>query len=216
MTDLCYTLVSDGSSDQTLIPLLTWLLRENGVRCAIQSSWADLARLRRPPHALRDKIMRAVEWYPCNLLFIHRDSEGEEMETRIHEIEQEVAAVPELFTIPPRICVIPVKMTEAWLLFSAQAIRQAAGNVFGRENVALPPIGRLEALNDPKGLLYGLLRTASGLTGRRLKRFRVDYHARKVPDFINDFSPLRTLAAFRIMEDNLHTLIAEMRWNEFS
>jgi hypothetical protein len=31
MLDLRYSLVSDGSSDAALLPILSWLLRENGV-----------------------------------------------------------------------------------------------------------------------------------------------------------------------------------------
>ncbi|MEH2437636.1 MAG: hypothetical protein V7K25_25980 [Nostoc sp.] len=42
MKELCYTLLSDGSSDKALMPILTWLLREHQVECAIQSNWADL------------------------------------------------------------------------------------------------------------------------------------------------------------------------------
>ena len=52
MDALRYTLLSDGSSDQALMPILTWLLREQGVYGAIQPEWADLRRLPRPPSAL--------------------------------------------------------------------------------------------------------------------------------------------------------------------
>jgi hypothetical protein len=47
MRELRYTLVSDGASDQVLLPILTWLLRANGVRCAIQPEWADHKPARR-------------------------------------------------------------------------------------------------------------------------------------------------------------------------
>ena len=53
MKDLRYTLLSDGSSDQALIPILTWLLQKLGVRSAIQPAWADLRRLRKPPNRLK-------------------------------------------------------------------------------------------------------------------------------------------------------------------
>lgn len=42
MRDLRYTLVADGSSDVALLPILTWLLRRNGVALSIQATWADL------------------------------------------------------------------------------------------------------------------------------------------------------------------------------
>lgn len=71
------TLVSDGSSDRALLPMIRWLLRRAGVDVPIQDSWADLGRLRNPPKTPTDKIKRSLELYPCDLLFVHRDTEGE-------------------------------------------------------------------------------------------------------------------------------------------
>jgi len=68
MSNLRYTLLADGSSDRALIPILTWLLREQEVVLAIQSEWADMARLRRPPRGLEERIEAALMLYPCDLL----------------------------------------------------------------------------------------------------------------------------------------------------
>lgn len=48
MEELRYTPVAEGSSDRSLLPILDWLLRHNGVRCPIQSEWADLGELPLP------------------------------------------------------------------------------------------------------------------------------------------------------------------------
>lgn len=76
MTELRYTLLSDGSSDEVLLPILTWLLRTNGVQCAIQPAWADLRRLRQPPSKLSGRIKTSIDLFPCDLLFVHRDTES--------------------------------------------------------------------------------------------------------------------------------------------
>lgn len=61
MNDLRYTLVSDGSSDASLLPILNWLLVENGVTLPIRSAWADLGSIWLPKHPrLSDKIR--VSW----------------------------------------------------------------------------------------------------------------------------------------------------------
>ena len=65
MTELTYTLLADGSSDQALMPILTWLLRAQGLKRAIQPEWADLRYLPRPPRTLPARIDRALELYPC-------------------------------------------------------------------------------------------------------------------------------------------------------
>lgn len=41
MSPLTYTLVTDGSSDRGLIPVINWALRENGVSGTINPQWAD-------------------------------------------------------------------------------------------------------------------------------------------------------------------------------
>src|SRR5205085_11780027 len=137
MSDLRYTLLTDGSSDRALIPLLTWLLQANGVSQAIQSEWADFRHLRFKPHRLAARITLSLSLYPCDLLFVHHDAETEPRATRVVEIRQ---AIDDAAIAQPAICVIPVRMQEAWLLLDATAIRRAAGNPNGQEDLILPQL----------------------------------------------------------------------------
>ncbi|MHC5672431.1 hypothetical protein [Nostoc sp.] len=213
MKELCYTLLSDGSSDKALMPILTWLLRAHQVECAIQSNWADLRRLPKPPKKLLPRIINSLELYPCDLLFIHRDAEREPREKRITEILEALEeAVKKPVVVPPHICVIPVRMQEAWLLFDEAALRKAAGNPSGRQALQLPDICRLEQLPDPKDILYGLLCEASGLTGRRLKQFSVNERVHRLAELIDDFSPLRALSAFQLLETEIQQVIETQDW----
>jgi hypothetical protein len=199
------TLLSDGSSDQVLIPILVWLLRRHGVNRAIQPVWADLRRLRCPPQGLPDRISMSLDLYPCDLLFVHRDSEGVPHDQRKAEI---VAALAELREpSPPAICVIPVRMQEAWLLFDELALRHAAGNPNGHQPLNLPRLQELELLPDPKQLLHELLREASGLRGRRRKKFSVETGARRMVEFVEDFSPLLELSAFQKLDDEVRETV---------
>ena len=213
MTELRYTLVTDGSSDIALIPILTWLLRENGVVYTIQSEWADLNRV---PYSkrrrLEDKIYWSLELYPCELLFIHRDAEREARETRVHEI---TTAITNANTSVPAVsCVVPIRMQEAWLLFDEPAISRAAGNSSNRRSLSLPPINQLESLPDPKTKLHNSLKQASNLKGRHLKGFPVSEYARRVTEFIQDFSPLRALSAFAALESELQQIIGQQGWDK--
>src|SRR5215470_17914474 len=156
MDALRYTLLTDGSSDQALMPILTWLLRAQGIHGAIQSAWADLRRLPRPPRTLSERIRLSLDLYPCDLLFVHRDAEGDFQHVRIEEIHQELAAAAQRVQVPPTVCVVPVRMQEAWLLFDEQAIRWAAGNPYGRTSLVLPLLNTLAQLLNAKHLLYDL------------------------------------------------------------
>ncbi len=213
MNELRYTLLSDGSSDEALLPILTWLLRENGIQSAIQSIWADLRRLRKAPQALSGKIKKSVDLYPCDLLFVHRDAENEPYKIRIAEIEKAIQEVRTSLAVLPMICVVPVRMQEAWLLFDEKAIRRASGNPLGHQSLQFPAIAKLEQLPDPKNILHELLREASGLKGRRRKRIPTNKHARRVAEFIEDFSALRTLAAFKALEVDIQRMIEQQKWN---
>jgi hypothetical protein len=211
MNDIRYTLLSDGSSDQVLIPILTWLIRRHGVTRAIQPAWADLRSLRRPPETLSEKISLSVDLYPCDLLFVHRDAEGVAFSRRRAEI---LEALAEVSAPKPVVCVVPVRMQEAWLLIQESALRWASGNPNGQETLVLPKLKDLEELPDPKEVLYQLLRDASGLQGRRRKKFSVQTGARRVVEFIGDFSPLLYLEAFRVLDSDLREKILYHQWNE--
>jgi hypothetical protein len=80
--ELRYTLLTDGPSDDALIPLLNWLLREQRMARAIKPRWADLRRLRDRPRNLTERIRWALDLYPCDLLFIHRDAEKDSPDHR--------------------------------------------------------------------------------------------------------------------------------------
>lgn len=205
MKQLRYTLVTDGSSDAVLIPILTWTLIENGVSCAIQPEWADLRKYPiKKKLKLHEKISLSLHYYPCDLLFIHRDAEKESLETRKKEIYKAIEKIPDLL---PAICVVPVRMQEAWLLFDEKAIRHAAGNRSGHQPLQLPPIKKIEKIPNPKIILHNSLKQASNLRGRRLKQFPVNRYACRVAEFIEDFSPLRGLSAFNALEKDLIRII---------
>ena len=208
MNPLRYTLISDGSSDRMLLPVLDWLLLEHSDEL-FDSQWADLARLPRHPRGLRERVRVGLDLYPCDLLFVHRDAEDKHLSVRVDEIK---AAVEEIES-PPVVCVVPVRMVEAWFLFNAEALRLAAGNPAGREPLRLPASRRVEGLPDPKDLLFELLRNASGLAGRRLRELNPRTMVYRVASSIEDFSPLRQLSAFQELEKRLVAVLKDQGWN---
>lgn len=91
-------------------------------------------------------------------------------------------------------------MQEAWLLHNEAALREAADRPSGTDPLDLPAAVRWERLPDPKPTLYNALRTASGATGRRAKRFKPARAAHRLAELITDWSPLRPLQAFAQLE----------------
>jgi hypothetical protein len=201
--EIRYTLLGDGPSDKALLPLLDWLLQKHYGDYALQSAWADTYLLQ-GTRGLSERIRKTMAFYPCDLLFVHRDAENQPMDHRTNEIDAALVHLPELRK--PVVHVIPVRMQEAWLLFDEQAIRWAAGNRNGKMLLKLPSLKSIESLPDPKEVLNDLLREASGLQGRRRRNIPVSHYAQRVAEYIEDFAPLLQLGAFQHLQKQIADL----------
>ena len=211
MIDLSYTLLSDGSSDRALIPIINWLLRNHLSDCAIEYQWADLRRLDKSlKNTFEKRIQMSIDLYPCDLLFIHRDAEKEPHEYRVSEIQSAISKLSD--AIPPTVCVMPVRMTEAWLLSDISALRKAASNPNGKVSLSLPILKKIEDEPDPKKILNGLLREASELSSQRLKRFSESERVHRLSELTTDFSLLRILPSFLALESEIKCVIQQQNW----
>lgn len=207
MPDLRYTLLGEGSADHALRPILDWLLGQHLPQHAIQFAWADLSRLPHRPSTLADRIVASVRLYPCDLLFVHRDADREPRAARVAEIQHAVASAPGEEALSTVVPVVPVRMTEAWLLCDELALRQAAGNPNGRQPLDLPRVRDLENLPDPKAILHKLLGAASERSARRRRTLRLS--AVRVASLTDDFALLRELSAFRDLEQDVRDAVSQ-------
>lgn len=202
MNRLRYTLIADGSSDKTLLRVIKWALDNMYPHLASEHHFADFRQLPSPPRTLAEKVGAAKQYYPYDILFIHRDAEKNDnkmVNIRMMEICKQIGEAEFERTV----CVVPVKMMEAWFLISAEAIKQAAGNRAFNQALPLPAAKNIDKEKNPKTLLYQLLETASGLKGRRLATFNPNARVHLVAEYIEDFSPLRQVQAFLKFEEEL-------------
>ena len=216
MSRLRFVLVTDGSSDAALKYPLHWLLTQNGVNRSIEGDWFNPRELPNRPETLAEKIQAAVELNdPCDLLFIHRDAEGDPrpLTKRSEEIRNYISSLGPDWACPPHVCVIPVRMTEAWFLLDEAAIRMAVENPHGGVELDLPAPSQIEALSSPKDLLHELMRTATEKNPRRLRGFSEGAAFQRLAGLVRDFSPLRQLSAFRSLEAELKRVIQKAGWN---
>ena len=195
-----FFLLADGSSDRMLLSPLRWLLGEEWT-----GDLVDLGRLRCPPRELSERIQAALTLAGnCDLLFVHRDSEGQDPEFRREQIQgaiQTCTASPAIRCIP----VVPVRMTEAWFLFDESAIRKAAQKPRGTTPLSIPRTW--DKIPNPKEVLFDALRTASERSGRDLKKFDPHQIRHHLAEDLSDFSPLRALPAFRQLEEAIRVMI---------
>jgi len=206
MTTLRATLTTDGTSDRCLLHPIRWIITEAIGGGTLQ---LDLAHALVKASPLEARIQRAVERYPCDLLLVHRDAENQDPELRYQEVAD---AIVDLGNAKSTVCVVPVRMTEAWLLFDEPSIRAAADNPSGPVPLDLPRLQRLETVANPKRKLREAILTASEQRGRRRDRLRRDLPTRvqRVAELIDDFSPLRTLAAFSRLERDISSALPQV------
>lgn len=199
---MTFTLVADGSSDKVLVPIIAWAAKQF-VNVPINGQWADFSRVQRP-RSLEQKIRTALDLYPCDLICVHRDAEAMDPQMRRDEIAL-AADSSAAFMVP----IIPVRMTEAWL-FHESAIRCAAGNPNGQQDLPLPPLHRIENIVDPKALLRQAITTASGLNVRRRAGLKVSERIHLIPNYIDDYSFLNGVPSFQQFKDDLRTVLEKL------
>ena len=160
--------IADGSSDLPLAEHLRELCFERGLEITIDAP--DPARLGAATRTVADRL-RAVRRLDggFDAAFVHRDAEAQAVEHRREEIR---AGATDAGVRQPVVPVIPVRMTEAWLLLDEVAIREVAGRPSGHTALDLPHPHEAERVADPKRVLRDALLAASGTTGRR--RAQVD------------------------------------------
>lgn len=198
MTLVRWAVLADGSSDRALIPVLRWAMMEIGDDLKL---FEPDFEVRNTSHALVDEMQRVADQFRPDILFVHRDAERRTLDERRAEI-------PNLDR--PLVRVVPVRMTEAWLLIDEAAIRAAASNPNGRIALNLPSPSRLERVTDPKEELRHLILTASELPARRLQKLRqsLGHRVQLVAERIVDFGPLAPVPAFSALEADLRHALA--------
>ena len=183
---ITYTVVADGGTDRLLVPIIDWTIHRLDPEVDILEP------------EFEKRTGSVGEYFHCYtsttmLVFAHRDAEGSSIDHRLREFENVPGVVP----------VVPVRMSEAWLLIDGDAIARAADS---RATVEVPKLTKLEQIPDPKTLLGKLLDEAAGSpTGRRGKKFIASLTERRVnlASLIEDYSPLESLEAFRRFQSSL-------------
>lgn len=203
---MTYTILGDGPTDQVLYVFIEELLRRHGYEAAFVP-----VDLRKAPstNTFAERIEMALRLTGCQLIFIHRDAENQSVGQRIEEIKAawhayrtQTGTAASLSYVP----IIPIRMTEAWLLIDPKAIRAAAGFPNSKEPIDLPKPGKLELLPNPKQTLRNAVIKLLP-KGRRRRNYRPSRVAYDVAQAITDFSALRQLSAYQKFEADLLTTL---------
>ena len=202
-------LIAEGTSDKVLIPPIRWLCTNIQPNLAYEIEPIIFDNVSPKPD-LSAKVEIVLRQDRHQIILVHRDQDKMTRIDRTREIETAVKSAQHRLpsaTASTFIPIIPVRMTEAWFLIDEAAIKKAAGFPNNRTLLNLPNARQLESVADAKNMLYEKIRTASGHTGRKLRKVRPQQIIHTLADVIEDYSVLNQLPAFWSLRQDLTAAI---------
>ncbi|MFI6293941.1 hypothetical protein ACIBEJ_20305 [Nonomuraea sp. NPDC050790] len=196
--------LGEGSSDSGITAHIRRIALEDGHEVAITDPMVE----RLPPSrqkTIKSKLEAITELGGrYELVVVHRDADRDGRESRLHEIEGAVTAVMPSVSF---VGVIPIRMTEAWLMLDEHNLRIVAGNPNGKMNLGLPKPKAVESIPDPKAVLAEKLALASGLSGRKLDKFKKRFpeHRRQLLDRIDPTGPICGVSSWQDFNQDMRS-----------
>jgi hypothetical protein len=213
---ITFLLLCEGTSDMPLAQVIEKLVVRSGANPVTGIPRASERGLRSTEDKLEHllEIIRSLDLEQQSLDFVvvHCDADSKDPEMRIAKI-RDALIEKGIIGIP----VVPVQMTEAWLLTDADAIRTVVGRPSKQTDLQLPAISRIEHTHDPKRTLFNALREASDTTGRDRKKLNSNLgeYRRRLLQRIDIDGEVNRLSSWKRMvedvESIVHTVLAERR-----
>jgi hypothetical protein len=202
--------VGEGPSDEALVERIEELCLRAGAD-EVAGVAPDLRRHSRKSSTVSEKIAHVLQLEPdANLVFAHRDADTQDPAPRRSEVTEAFRGVG---VEQPHVAVVPVQMTEAWLLLDEEDIRFVAENPNGNVQINLPSPARVESVTDPKEKLRDALVAASERSGRRLKRFRKRFpqQRRRLIERLDLDGPVSQVSAWQRLCEDIEQALADLQ-----
>ena len=153
-----FALIAEGPADAPLVVVLSRLCHSLGALDVQGELGDERLRLLGVGRKIANKVTALLDLDPdFDLLFIHMDGDSEGLAERRSKIDQ---AMAQCEAARPYVRVVPVRMTESWLLADEKKIRTAAGFASGQAPLELPKPARIETVSGVKNRLRTALSRA--------------------------------------------------------
>jgi hypothetical protein len=202
--------VAEGSSDMPIADIVERIFFEHGLDLRLRKP--DFGRLGKVPKDLKSRL-HAGEILTAgafDLIVVHRDADNAGTQPRRDEITNAAGTLRSRRQVVP---VVPVRMTEAWLLLDEKEIRFVAGNPRGRMALKLPKRHEVESHADPKKLLQEVLLEAADVKGRRRERERTRFseHRRSLLERLDCHGPVTALPSWQRMVEDIEAACVQLK-----
>lgn len=211
-------LYAEGPTDYAFLPPLLLRLATELCACEGRSAvdFSPVEPLNHPREAdelpREQRIVHAAERHrgAWQILFVHADADSDPRAARAERVDPALRALGEAFGGEGLgVGVIPVRMTESWLLQDGDALRAVLGTTLSDKDLGLPPSPRaVESALDPKSLLDGAFRR-SRPSPRRLRQGMAPMLAALGEQV--SLQRLEALPSFAALRDDLRSAFADMK-----
>ena len=141
-----------------------------------------------------------------HVVFVHRDADNSGVQDRREEISQAAAAIPTDVSIIP---VIPVKETEAWILWALHN-PELRSKISGMDSPTLPPYKSIESCSAKERLHQVHAQWALDRGGKRNRRDRFERDRSIGLSLITDTEFLRACPAYEQLHAHCAELVASL------
>jgi hypothetical protein len=216
MTDRLHSglFVAEGSSDLPLAGIVQDLFLERGITVRLsQPDFSVMPEKVRKDIASRLLVGTRLMRPQPELIVVHRDADNAGTDKR----RQEIADGAGRCGIESRVLpVIPIRMTEAWLLLDESAIREVAGNPRGKNDLCLPKPHEVESRSNPKKILADILLLAADASGRRRKDFEKRFfsHRRQLLERLDPHGPIVQLSSWQALVADIDATAAHWQGHD--
>ena len=204
-----FVFIGEGPSDTYLIPHIEDLVIRAGAE-EVKGEAPDFSVFSQPVGAsVEDKLKASLSLYTnVDFFVIHRDADNDGIDPRRQEIEDATTLLGVEHWVP----VVPVKMIESWLLADREKIKDVAGCSSPGVDLGLPALKSIEKAGQAKDKLKSALFTASGLSGRKLEKFKkrfCEMRMRLLNDLDGD-GPVQHLPSYKAFHRDLHLCLTSL------
>lgn len=205
-----FVLIREGKADAELVSVLSRLCEALGVQ---EVSGTDAGNLGVGRQISR-QASAVLELDPdIDLLFVHMDADNVGLASRREHLAKELAGCPR-----PCVRVVPVRMTESWLLADPQKIRSVVGHPHGTAPLHLPKPSQIESVGNPKQRLRDALARARA-PRKHQKHDEVatisdsEYasYRSELLDTLNINGPVSTLSAWQALVEDTRSALHDLR-----
>jgi Domain of unknown function (DUF4276) len=201
--------IAEGSSDMPIADIVERMFFDKGVSVYLRKP--DFGLLGRVPKDVQSRLKAGEELSDgaVDFVVVHRDADNAGYEARREEIQ---GALQSLAGNPLCVPVIPIRMTEAWILLDEAAIRLTAGNPRGRTSLKLPRLHEIETCPNPKQLLAAALLEAADVSGRRRERLskRFNQHRKQLLERLDTSGPVNQLSSWQKLVKDIDAVVANL------